>query len=98
MEIFDFQSFASQQGAAFARAEMMIDGYCEFHLYTWHEEADGTMTGEWMKTYIYKLDGSWKEPRPLDAVGDPYANAEMRFLPYLEVRRNTNAGTWIWRK
>jgi len=70
-EIFDFQKFAVEQGAAFARAEMMIDGYCEFHLYTWHEEADGTRTGEWIKTYIYKLDGSWKEPRPLDAVGDP---------------------------
>lgn len=70
-EIFDFQSFALQQGAAFAQAEMMVDGYCEFHLYTWHEEADGTITGQWLKTYIYKLDGSWKEPRPLDAVGDP---------------------------
>lgn len=70
-EIFDFQEFATEQGAAFAQAEMMVDGYCEFHLYTWHEEADGGMTDEWMKTYIYKLDGSWKEPRPLDAVGDP---------------------------
>ncbi len=69
--VFDFTEFAKEQGAEFAYIDMIADGYCEFHLYTWKEEEDGTQTGEWMKTYIYRVDGTMKEPYPLEAVGDP---------------------------
>lgn len=69
--VFDFLEFAKEHGAAYTYIDMMVDGYCEFHLYTLMEEADGSLTGEWMKTYIYMLDGTMKEPYPLEAVGDP---------------------------
>lgn len=69
--VFDFSEFVKEQGGEFVFIDMIVDGYCEFSLYTWKEEEDGTRTDEWMKTYIYKVDGTMGEPYPLEAVGDP---------------------------
>ena len=67
--LLDVREFASKHGGDFARCDAITDGYCLFSTYYWNEIDEGSLSGSFLNAYIYKLDGSMKEPKLLESDG-----------------------------
>jgi hypothetical protein len=108
--ICDLLSFVKKKdGGEIIFCKMMTEGYCIFSSYYWKVVTDTTpeldnsgnpdenhvtkdMT--YIKTYMYKLDGSMAEPKPIDCYGGPLYNRGDAFITY--VTQNGVKQYWVW--
>lgn len=72
MVALDIQSFAEEQGADFGQCDLMTDGYCIFSTHRWEQVKENEMQSVRIAFYLYKLDGSMKEPVKLENFGFLY--------------------------
>ncbi len=64
--VLDLLAFAKDNGGDFARCDFLMDGYCSFNIFHWVTDFDdgisSQMTGKYLQSYLFKLDGSMNVP------------------------------------
>ncbi len=90
--LFDFTKFAKEQGTDFAMCDMIDNGICYVTTYKWveMENEDGlkSLQGEAVSTYLYKVDGSTKEPKLMEAECGPLYHCGNVFLALMNGTQN----------
>ena len=101
VELLDVLAFAKEHGGDFARCELMTEGVLLLHTKRWvvveNEFGGTTISSELMDYYIYRLDGTMKEPVLQQSSGVMY-NCGNTVVSYsLETRCGGEYGSyWSW--
>lgn len=69
VKVLDLQAFALENGGDYAQCSMITEDYLLFSTHIWVAQPDGSFSGEWLESYMYKLDGSMGAPRAIESSG-----------------------------
>ena len=68
-EVYDFTAFAKEQGADFAKCELVSEGYCIVSTNNYVLDDRYQTTSEQQACYAYRLDGSMEQPQKINPRG-----------------------------
>lgn len=96
--LLDLLAFADAHGGDYVQSTLIANGYFLFSVYAWKDSGAGSLSGTWVETYVYKLDGSLDEPQAVDADGAIIYNCGDVFLAYRNGAQNGGqyGSYWNW--
>lgn len=98
VKVLDLLAFADAHDGDYVQCRLIADGYFLFSVYGWRNTGGDGLSGTWLETYVYKLDGSMEEPQTVDADGAILYNCGDVFLAYQNVAQNGGqyGSYWNW--
>ena len=92
VELLDLQAFALENGGDYAQCSMITEDYLLFSTHIWVAQPDGSFSGEWLESYMYKLDGSMGAPRAIESSGGHLYNCGDVLLTYGDAQNGGEYG------
>ncbi len=98
VSVLDLLAFANAHDGDYVQSTLIANGYFVFGVYAWKDSGAGSLSGTWVGTYVYKLDGSLEEPQAVDADGAILYNCGDVFLAYRNEAQNGGqyGSYWNW--
>lgn len=98
VSVLDLLAFANAHDGDYVQSTLIANGYFVFGVYAWKNSGAGGLSGTWVGTYVYKLDGSLEEPQAVDADGAILYNCGDVFLAYRNEAQNGGqyGSYWNW--
>ena len=96
--VLNLLAFAEAHDGDYVRSTLIANGYFVFSVYAWKNSGTGGLSGTWVETYVYKLDGSLGGPQAVDADGAILYNCGDVFLAYRNEAQNGGqyGSYWNW--
>ena len=96
--VLNLLAFAEAHDGDYVQSTLIANGYFVFSVYAWKNSGTGGISGTWVETYVYKLDGSLGEPQAVDADGAILYNCGDVFLAYRNEAQNGGqyGSYWNW--
>lgn len=96
--VLNLLAFAEAHDGDYVQSTLIANGYFVFSVYAWKNSGTGGLSGTWVETYVYKLDGSLGEPQAVDADGAILYNCGDVFLAYRNEAQNGGqyGSYWNW--
>lgn len=96
--VLNLLAFAEAHDGDYVQSTLIANGYFVFSVYAWKNSGTGGLSGTWVETYVYKLDGSLGGPQAVDADGAILYNCGDVFLAYRNEAQNGGqyGSYWNW--
>ena len=96
--VFEMDQFVQEHGYDYARCDMMDSGACIFTAFEWVEEEAGpneqSFRSSSVESYLYALDGSMEEPKPIESEGGAMYHCGDVFLRLMNGTQNGGYGEY----